>query len=92
MPWVDRKLVTFISTCLHGAVTTINRRQGAAVVALNAPKFVETYNDHMGGVDLSDRIRLVYGMERRGVIKPWHKMFRGNRYRRLSLRQPVLRQ
>ncbi|KAI5639216.1 transposase IS4 domain-containing protein [Phthorimaea operculella] len=70
--WKDVKLVTLIST-YHNADRVDGHRAGQAQTK---PAVVETYNRHMGGVDLKDQKLSQYFFERKRGRKWYVKVFR----------------
>ena len=59
--WKDKKVLNLASNC-HGArATTVKRRQHDGVRKdVPAPEALQDYNQHMGGVDLTDFLRSLY--------------------------------
>ncbi|KAK2714439.1 hypothetical protein QYM36_008856 [Artemia franciscana] len=73
---MDSKALLFASN-YHGTEAASVRRNnydGSASV-ITSPQVAKYYNDHMGGVDLSDQKR-TYGRDRKS-LKWWHRHFGG---------------
>lgn len=64
--WKDSKPVCFASN-FHGTdVTVVTRKQkDGTSINVSCPVVVADYNKHMGGLDHADRLRSVYGLDRR---------------------------
>lgn len=73
--WQDTKRVTVMSNCHGGEMGLIQRKQKSGEkITLNCPKSIVDYNQHMGGVDLSDQMSQLYDINRKST-KWWKKVF-----------------
>lgn len=75
--WHDNRIVHVISN-FHGSVLSkVQRKQkDDSIQEVNCPEIIPDYNKHMGAVDLADRLRQAYCVERKSK-KWWHRLFFG---------------
>ena len=66
--WVDKKVVTVLSTCHTSQMTTVRNRRDQEMVK---PRAVVDYNSGKKGVDLSDQLAKSYPMSRKS--SKWYK-------------------
>lgn len=73
--WKDTKCV-WLASNYHGTETTsvLRKEKDGKRRDVTCPTVVDSYNSYMGGVDLADRLRTVYGIDRR-CKKWWHRLF-----------------
>lgn len=73
--WNDNKVVSFISNYHGTEETDVERTQkDGSRKRVICPQVVKDYNKFMGGVDLADRYRVLYGTNRRSKMW-WHRIF-----------------
>ena len=73
--WMDSNDVIALSNCHQPVNNVVTRRQkDGKKVAVNCPDVFVTYNDIMGGVDLSDQKVSLYDFNRKS-LKWWKKVF-----------------
>lgn len=75
--WKDNKVV-YLASNFHGSeeVTVSRTQKDGQKIDVLAPSVVRDYNNFMGGVDHADRLRAVYGLDRRSK-KWWQRIFWG---------------
>ena len=76
--WMDSKAVHMISN-YHGIdITTIHHKQGngSKYSAVSCPVAIKDYNEHIGGVNIHDKMRHIYRIHHKNV-KWWHHIFFG---------------
>ena len=76
LQWMDKRLVTMISTVHNDDMVSKRRRTKHATGGqeeIEKPKMVEEYNSYMGGVDKSDQLLSYYGFAHRSV-KWWKRV------------------
>lgn len=75
--WKDNKTVLLISNYHGNEETSVKRTQkDGSRLDVKCPQVVKDYNVLMGGVDLADRYRALYNVDRKSV-KWWHRLFFG---------------
>lgn len=70
--WLDNKPVHVVTTKVLDAEqgTALRRKKGKKEkVAVSCPSVIQYYNRHMGGVDLHDRLKVAYGVDRRSKCR-----------------------
>ena len=75
--WVDKRVVTALTTIHDDSVVTVERRSRKAVggrETVQKPKAIVEYNKYMGGVDLADQLLSYYGFGHR-TVKWWRRAF-----------------
>lgn len=73
--WKDTKEVLVHSNCHYPTATTISRKQkDGRKVEVTCSESISFYNDHMGGVNLSDQLVGIYDVDRKSA-KWWEKVF-----------------
>jgi hypothetical protein len=67
-----------VASNFHGSEEGCVKRtqKDGTKLKVSAPMSVVDYNKYMGGVDQADRLRAVYGVDRRSK-KWWHRLFWG---------------
>jgi hypothetical protein len=75
--WMDNKIVTIASN-YHGSEDSVVKRTAidGKKKEVTCPLAVDHYNKFMGGVDLADRLRALYCIDRKSR-KWWHRLFFG---------------
>ena len=77
LQWMDKRLVTMLSTGNDSSMSTIQRRSRHSTGGLEViqkPSVVVDYNTHMGGVDQADQMLSYYGFSHR-TVKWWRRAF-----------------
>ena len=77
LQWMDKRLVTMLSTGNDSSMSTIQRRSRHSTSGLEViqkPSVVVDYNAHMGGVDQADQMLSYYGFSHR-TVKWWRRAF-----------------
>ncbi|XP_054259546.1 piggyBac transposable element-derived protein 3-like [Macrosteles quadrilineatus] len=75
--WQDNKSVWLVSNYHGTEQSTVTRTQNdGSKVTVACPPVVKDYNRFMGGVDLADRYRALYNVNRKSK-KWWHRLFWG---------------
>jgi len=72
--WMDKRIVTVLSTVHDSSMTTIhrsNRHAPGGVEMIQKPSMINQYNKHMGGVDKADQLVTYYGFYH--CSKKWWK-------------------
>lgn len=73
--WQDTKEVLAISNCFSDEITLIKRTmKDGTKKEFSSPTMLKFYNEHMGGVDLTDQYVGLYDFDRRSN-KWWKKVF-----------------
>lgn len=73
--WQDSKEVVVLSNCHDTTVNQVIRKQkDGTKMTVSCPSMISFYNQHMGGVDLSDQKVAVYDFGRKSK-KWWKKVF-----------------
>ena len=75
--WMDKRVVTILTTIHEDKVVTVERRSKHAVggrETVEKPLAVAQYNKYMGGVDTADQLLSYYGFSHR-TIKWWRRAF-----------------
>ena len=73
--WMDKRLVTVLTTIHDNGVVEIERRSRHAVGGterIKKPRAVAEYNRYMGGVDTADQLLSYYGFSHR-TVKLWRR-------------------
>jgi hypothetical protein len=75
--WEDNKSVWLISN-YHGTEqsSVLRTQKDGSKITVSCPPVVKDYNKYMGGVDLADRYRALYNVDRKSK-KWWHRLFWG---------------
>ena len=74
MQWCDSKVVNCVSAFLDFRVTTIERQIGSTKKRFDCPQMLRHYQEHMGGVDRGDQMRLHFGgFAGQSHFKKWYK-------------------
>lgn len=73
--WKDNKSVHVLSN-FHGneAAKVTRTQKDVSKKEFECPTMVKDYNEHMGGVDKSDMLKALYGLDRK-CMKWWHRIF-----------------
>jgi hypothetical protein len=75
--WRDNKTVHFASNYHGNEITSVLRTmKDGSKLTIKCPSVVKDYNNFMGGVDLADRYRLLYNVDRKSN-KLWLRIFWG---------------
>lgn len=75
--WHDNKFVHLLSNFHGTATSTVKRLQkDGRRIDVICPEIIRDYNQYMGGVDMADRLRQAYCVDRRAK-KWWHRLFFG---------------
>lgn len=74
--WKDNKPVYIISNFYGSETITVTRKLNGTSHPVPCPTAVAGYNRFMGGVDMTDRLRALYNVERK-ARKWWHHLFFG---------------
>lgn len=75
--WKDSKSVFLVSNYHGTKETTVTRKQlDGSKINVSCPDVVKDYNLYMGGVDLADRYRALYNVDRKSK-KWWLRLFWG---------------
>lgn len=76
--WMDNKSVTLLSSCHDPRVVQqIDRRVKGSKdkVKVSCPNLIHEYNQYMGGVDLSDQMKVSYQVDRRSKFRFYLRVF-----------------
>ena len=76
--WMDNKAVILLSNCHDPrAVQQIDRRVKGSKdkVKVSCPTVTQEYNQYMGGVDLSDQMKVTYEVDRRRKFRFYLRVF-----------------
>lgn len=71
--WKDKRPVILLSTNCNARMVTVSRRAPGGPKDIEIPESVETYNQWMGGVDLTDQLHSYYTVIRKSR-KYWRYM------------------
>ena len=75
LAWMDKRVVTMLSTWSTSASEAVHRRtKSNQVEVVHKPSVVVNYNKHMGGVDVADQYASTYCFLRK-TLKWWRKFF-----------------
>ena len=75
--WMDKRLVTVLTTIHDDSVVEVERRSRHApggTERIEKPQAVAEYNHYTGGVDTADQLLSYYGFSRR-TVKWWRRVF-----------------
>lgn len=75
--WKDSKVVHMVSNFHGNEESTVSRKEkNGSKSTVTCPIAVKDYNAYMGGVDMADRLRALYCVDRKSP-KWWHRLFWG---------------
>jgi hypothetical protein len=74
LKWMDRKEVLMLSTQHNNRMTRVAVRAPGGRKEKDKPQCIETYNQNMAGIDLSDQMINYYAFNRK-TLKWWKKHF-----------------
>jgi hypothetical protein len=73
--WVDNAIVNIVSNADDSDKVTLNRRIGRETLTIQAPRCIDEYTKHMGGVDHLDQYRARFSIADGHSFRKWHKKF-----------------